>query len=157
FFSAFWILSANSWMQTPTGFRFEHGMFYVSNWLDAIFNPSFPYRLVHMLLASYVTVTFVIAGVSAWFLLNRRQEETARVTFSCAMLAALFVVPLQVIAGDMHGLNTLQYQPVKLAAMEGRWDTERGAPLTLFAIPDMEKEENRYAIEVPKLGSLILR
>ncbi|HUR43297.1 MAG TPA: cytochrome ubiquinol oxidase subunit I [Aestuariivirga sp.] len=154
--SAFWILSANSWMHTPAGYRLEEGVFYAGNWLEIIFNPSFPYRLAHMLNASYLTTSFLVAGISAWYLLKNRDVELARHAFSLAMGMALVLAPLQLLIGDLHGLNTLKHQPLKIAALEGRWETERGAPLTLFAIPDMEAETNRYAIEVPRLGSLIL-
>jgi len=155
--SAFWILAANSWMQTPAGFtRDANGQFFVAHWFDVIFNPSFPYRLVHMLLASYVTGCFVVIGVSALQLLRGRGGEFARTALSASLWLATIVVPLQIAAGDAQGLNTRAHQPIKLAAIEGRWETGRRVPLTLFALPDQEHQTNHYAIEVPVLGSLIL-
>lgn len=154
--SAFWILSANSWMHTPAGYRLENGVFFAANWFDVIFNPSFPYRLAHMVIASYLTTSFVVAGVSAWYLLRSRHLDIARPAFSLAMGMALVLAPLQLVAGDLHGLNTLKHQPMKVAAMEARWDTARGVPFTIFALPDMQAESNRYALDVPRLGSLIL-
>lgn len=156
FISAFWILSANSWMHTPAGYVIKEGIFYPESWMAAIFNPSFPYRYLHMVMASLLSATFLIAGISAWYLLKRRHLVLARSTFSVTLMTALFLAPAQLIIGDFHGLNTLKYQPIKLAALEGRWEAERGAPLTLFAIPDTQAERNRFAVEVPKLGSLIL-
>lgn len=154
--SAFWIIAANSWMQTPAGYRLENGVFYAANWIDIIFNPSFPYRFLHMVAASYLTTSFVIAGISAWYLLKDWQVETARASFSLAMGMAIVLAPLQIFIGDMHGLNTLKYQPVKIAAIEGRWESGRGVPLALFALPDVKNEVNHFAVEVPHLGSLIL-
>ena len=155
--SAFWILSANSWMQTPQGFRFgEDGLLYPTDWLQVIFNPSFPYRLVHMILAAYLTTAFVVGGIGAFYLWRKRHEKHARVMFGMAMLMAVFVAPLQPIVGDMHGLNTLEHQPAKVAAMEGIWETQRGAPLKLFGWPDDDEEITKYALEIPKLSSLIL-
>ena len=157
FFSAFWILSANSWMHTPAGYAINAaGQFVPVDWWAIIFNPSFPYRLVHMVLAAYLTTAFVVGGVGAFHLLRDRSNQAARLMFSMAMWMAAIVAPIQVIAGDMHGLNTLQYQPAKIAAMEGHFETQAGAPLILFGWPDMEAETTRYAIEVPKLGSLVL-
>jgi cytochrome d ubiquinol oxidase subunit I len=157
FLSAFWILSANSWMQTPTGYAVNaEGQFIPVSWLAIIFNPSFPYRLVHMVLAAYLTTAFVVGSVGAFHLLRDNRNERARVMFSMAMWMAVVVAPIQIIAGDMHGLNTLQHQPAKIAAMEGHFDTQRGAPLILFGWPDMQAETTRYAIEVPRLGSLVL-
>jgi len=157
-FSAFWILSVNSWMQTPTGYALnEVGQFVPADWWAAIFNPSFPYRFVHMVLAAYLTTAFVVGGVGAWHLLRDPQDRAARIMFSMAMWMALVVAPLQVVAGDMHGLNTLEHQPAKIAAMEGHWDeTIAGAPLILFGLPDDAAEMTRYKVEVPHLGSLIL-
>ncbi|MEO3428962.1 cytochrome ubiquinol oxidase subunit I [Pelagibius sp. CAU 1746] len=156
-FSAFWILSVNSWMQTPAGYGVnEVGQFVPTDWWAAVFNPSFPYRFVHMVLAAYLTTAFVVGGVGAWHLLRDRDNRGARLMFSMAMWMALVVAPLQVLAGDMHGLNTLEHQPAKIAAMEGHWETRQGAPLILFGLPDDEAEETRYALEVPHLGSLIL-
>jgi cytochrome d ubiquinol oxidase subunit I len=155
--SAFWILSANSWMQTPTGFGVNDlGQFVPGDWWSIIFNPSFPYRLVHTLMAAYLTTAFVVGGVGAYHLLRHRENEGARIMFSMAMWMAAIVAPLQLWVGDMHGLNTLEHQPAKIAAMEGHFDTQKGAPLILFGWPDMAAETTRYAVEIPKLGSLIL-
>ena len=157
--SAFWILSANSWMQTPVGFDINaEGQFIPLNWWEIIFNPSFPYRLVHMVLAAYLTTAFVVGATGAFHLLRDRHNEAARLMFSMAMWMAAVVAPIQIVAGDLHGLNTLEHQPAKIAAMEGHFDTyEDGAPLVLFGIPDMEEAEIHSAIAIPKLGSLILR
>ncbi len=155
--SAFWILSVNSWMQTPQGFRAgADGLLYPTNWLEIIFNPSFPYRFVHMVTAAYLTTAFTVGGIGAYYLWRRRHVAHARVIFGMAMIMAIFVAPLQMLFGDMHGLNTFKYQPTKLAAIEGLWETQRGAPLVLFALPDQEAEMNRYAIEIPLVSSLIL-
>lgn len=157
FFSAFWILSVNSWMQTPAGYAInEAGQFVPEDWWAIVFNPSFPYRLVHMVLAAYLTTAFVVGAVGAWHLLRDSGNKGARVMFSMAMWMAAIVAPVQIVAGDMHGLNTLEYQPAKVAAMEGHFETLTGAPLILFGLPDMAAEETRYALEIPKLGSLIL-
>ncbi|MGH7090466.1 MAG: cytochrome ubiquinol oxidase subunit I [Stellaceae bacterium] len=156
-FSAFWILAANSWMQTPAGFALgADGRFQVTSWWNAIFTPSLPYRLAHMVLAAYITGTYVVIGVSGFYLWQRRHLEFAKAGFSIAMWIAIVLVPLQLIAGDEHGRNTLDYQPIKVAAMEGDWDTKDGQPLVLFAWPDQSAEKNLFPIEVPKLGSLIL-
>lgn len=156
-FSAFWILSVNSWMQTPAGYAMNDvGQFVAADWWAVVFNPSFPYRLVHMVLAAYLTTAFVVGGVAAWHLLKDRTNEPARLMFSMAMWMAAIVAPMQVVAGDMHGLNTLEHQPRKVAAMEGHFDTRRGAPLVLFGIPDAEAEQMNYAIELPKVASFIL-
>lgn len=156
--SAFWILSVNSWMQTPAGFGInEAGQFIPVDWWAVIFNPSFPYRLVHMVLAAYLTTAFVVGAVGAWHLLKDKTDEAARIMFSMAMWMALLVAPLQVLAGDQHGLNTLEHQPAKVAAMEGHFETQRGAPLILFGLPDMEAGETHARIEIPKAGSLILK
>ena len=155
--SAFWILSANSWMQTPQGYRIgENGLLYPTNWLEIIFNPSFPYRLVHMVMAAYLTTAFTVGGIGAYYLWRRQHVKHARVMFGMAMLMAIFVAPLQPIIGDLHGLNTLEHQPAKVAAMEGIWETERGAALRLFGWPDQEEERTKYSIEIPYLSSLIL-
>ena len=156
-FSSFWILSVNSWMQTPAGFGYnEAGQFIPKDWWAIVFNPSFPYRLVHMVLAAYLTTAFVVGGVAAFHLLKDKTNQGARVMFSMAMWMAAIVAPMQLLAGDQHGLNTLEHQPVKIAAMEGHFETQKGAPLILFGIPDMEAGETKYSIEIPKLASLIL-
>jgi cytochrome d ubiquinol oxidase subunit I len=155
--SAFWILSANSWMQTPRGFRIgEDGLLYPTDWLEVIFNPSFPYRFAHMVTAAYLTTAFVVAGIGAYYLWRRRHVQHARVMFGMAMIMAVFVAPMQLVLGDLHGLNTLEHQPAKVAAMEGLWDTQKGAPLVLFGWPDQEAETTKYSLEIPKLSSLIL-
>jgi len=156
-FSAFWILSVNSWMHTPAGYAFNaQGQFVPDDWWAIVFNPSFPYRLVHMVLAAYLTTAFVVGAVGAYHLLARRTDPAARVMVSMAMWMAALVAPLQLVAGDLHGLNTLEHQPAKVAAMEGHFETQQGAPLILFGVPDMEAETTHYAIEIPKLGSFIL-
>jgi cytochrome d ubiquinol oxidase subunit I len=158
-FSAFWILSVNSWMQTPQGFGVNAaGQFVPEDWWAIIFNPSFPYRLVHMVLAAYLTTAFVVGAVGAWHLLRRPDSRGAAIMFSMAMWMALIVTPIQIVAGDEHGLNTLAYQPAKIAAMEGLYESypEGRAPLTLFGLPDDEAGVIRYAVKVPLLGSLIL-
>jgi cytochrome d ubiquinol oxidase subunit I len=159
FFSAFWILSVNSWMQTPAGYGINAaGQFVPVDWWAIIFNPSFPYRLVHMLFAAYLTTAFVVGAVGALHLLRGRQMAGARVMFSMAMWMATIVAPLQIVAGDMHGLNTLEHQPVKVMAMEGHYESHPdGAPLILFGIPNEEEQRIDYAIEIPKLSSLILK
>jgi len=155
--SAFWILSANSWMQTPAGHAVNAvGQFTAADWWAVIFNPSFPYRLVHMVLAAYLTTAFAVGAVGAFHLLRDGGNEGARIMFSMAMWMAALVAPVQVLAGDMHGLNTLAHQPAKIAAMEGHFETRSGQPLVLLGWPDMAAATTRYAIEVPRLGSLIL-
>ena len=155
--SAFWILSANSWMQTPQGIRVgADGLLYPTSWLQVIFNPSFPYRFVHMVTATYLTTAFAVAGIGAFYLWRGRHVPQARVMFGMAMIMAVFVAPMQLLFGDLHGLNTFKYQPAKVAAMEGLWETKRGAPLLLFGWPDQEAETTKFAIEIPKLSSLIL-
>jgi cytochrome d ubiquinol oxidase subunit I len=155
--SATWILSVNSWMQTPAGYSITiAGQFVPEDWWAVIFNPSFPYRFVHMVLAAYLTTAFVVGGIGAWHLLKDNASPGARVMFSMAMWMAVLVAPIQIFAGDLHGLNTLEYQPAKVAAMEGHYENQSGAPLILFGIPDDEAEETRYQLAIPKLGSLIL-
>jgi cytochrome d ubiquinol oxidase subunit I len=155
--SATWILSVNSWMQTPTGHAVnELGQFVPVDWLAIIFNPSFPYRLVHMTLASYLTVSFVVGGVGAWHLLRNRANPEARKMFSMAMWMATFVAPLQIFAGDLHGLNTLEHQPMKVAAMEGHWERQTGAPFLLFAWPDSAAEKNVFEVGIPYASALVL-
>ena len=157
--SAFWILSANSWMQTPTGYAVNaSGQFVAADWLKVIFNPSFPYRLVHMVLAAYLTTALVVGAVGAFHLLRDAHLAGPRVMFSMAMWMAALVAPIQILAGDQHGLNTLEHQPVKIMAMEGHFQSHKeGAPLLLFGLPDQAEAKVKYAIEVPKLGSLILK
>jgi cytochrome d ubiquinol oxidase subunit I len=154
--STFWIISASSWMHTPAGYEFTDGAYVPVDWWAVIFNPSFPYRLAHMVLAAYITTAFVIGGASAIYLLRRRWEDKALVMLKCAIGFLAIVVPIQVFVGDLHGLNVREHQPAKLAAIEARWDTERRVPLTLFAWPDEAAETNHYALDVPYLGSLIL-
>jgi len=155
--SAFWILALNSWMQTPAGHVVQDGVLVAGSWLAVIFNPSFPYRLVHMLLASAITAAFVVAGLSAWRLLKAAQDPSARKTLHFAVRLAAVLVPLQIVVGDLHGLNTLEHQPAKIAAVEALWKTEKGAALTLFGVINEKQKRNDYAIESPKALSLILR
>ena len=155
--SAFWILAAGSWMQTPQGFRVgENGILFPTNWLEVIFNPSFPYRFFHMVVAAYLTTAFAVAGIGAFCLWRGRHVAHARVMFGMAMIMAVFVAPMQLLIGDLHGLNTLEHQPVKVAAMEGLWETQRGAPLKLFGWPDPQAEITRFSLNIPNLSSLIL-
>jgi cytochrome bd ubiquinol oxidase subunit I len=157
--SAFWILSANSWMQTPAGYAVNaDGQFVAADWLKVIFNPSFPFRLVHMVLAAYLTTALVVGAVGAYHLLRDQHLAAPRVMFSMAMWMATLVAPIQILAGDQHGLNTLEHQPVKIMAMEGHFDSHpNGAPLILFGLPDETAAKVKYAIEIPKMGSLILK
>jgi len=154
--SAFWILALNSWMQTPAGFEMINGQAHVTSWLQVIFNPSFPYRLTHMLLASGLTVSFLVAGVSAYRWLRQERGAEVMASLKTGVYLAAILIPLQIVAGDFHGLNTLEHQPAKLAAMEGIWKTERGVAAVLFALPDAQARENRYEIAIPKLASLYL-
>jgi cytochrome d ubiquinol oxidase subunit I len=154
--SSFWILATNSWMQTPQGYKLVDGRFEPTDWFAIIFNPSFPYRLLHNVTAFYITTAFVVMGVGAWLLRRDRAAEDARMMIRMALDLLILLVPLQMILGDQHGLNTLQYQPAKIAAIEGRYDTVQPAPLTLFGIPDDAAAAMRYAIEIPHLGSLIV-
>ncbi|MEE3110742.1 MAG: cytochrome ubiquinol oxidase subunit I [Pseudomonadota bacterium] len=156
FISSFWILSANSWMHTPAGVELIDYRFHVVSWTEAIFNPSFPYRFAHMAMASFLTGGFVVAGVSAWFLLRGRDPEANRRALSMCLWLLLFLAPAQAVVGDFHGLNTLEHQPAKVAAMEGHWETSGNGPLLLFAIPDQEAQTNRFEIGIPNLASLIL-
>ena len=155
--STFWIISANSWMQTPAGFEIRDGIFFPVDWWKIVFNPSFPNRLVHMVMAAYLTTCFVVGGVSAWHLWKGKAVPESRIGFSMAVWFAAIVAPLQIVAGDLHGLTVLEHQPRKLAAIEGHWETHRGAPLVLFAVPDEEEERNRFEVAIPQLGSLILK
>jgi cytochrome d ubiquinol oxidase subunit I len=160
FISAFWILSVNSWMQTPTGFTIDDkGRFLPSgSWAEIIFNPSFPYRLIHTVIAAYLTTALVVGGVGAWHLLRNRTNPYARKMFSMAMWMAALVAPIQILAGDAHGLNTLEHQPAKVMAMEGHYDSHpNGAPLILFGIPNPAERRMDDVIEIPKLSSLVLK
>lgn len=157
FISAFWILATNSWMQTPQGYEIREGMVHVTSWIEAIFNPSFPYRFAHMAMAAFLTGGFVVCGVSAWFLLRRRDVEAHKRALSMTMWLLLILTPLQAWIGDEHGLNTLEHQPMKIAAMEGNWETQANVPLLLFALPDRDLQANRAEIGIPNGASLILR
>ena len=154
--SAFWILALNSWMQTPDGFEMIDGVAHATSWLAILSTPSFPYRLTHMLLASGLTASFLIAGVSAYRYLRGDADASVIAALRAAVFAAAVLIPLQIGVGDLHGLNTLEHQPAKVAAMEGIWADERGAPALLFAIPDEDTRSNKFAIGVPKVASLIL-
>jgi cytochrome d ubiquinol oxidase subunit I len=154
--SAFWILALNSWMHTPAGFTLQDGQFHASDWLAIIFNPSFPYRFAHVLLASFLTSAFMIAGICAWRIRSGVSGPATHKVMKTGVVMAAVLIPLQIFVGDLHGLNTLEHQPAKIAAMEGVWETERGAPFTLFAWPDQEARKNRYAIEIPYAASMIL-
>ncbi len=156
--STFWILASNSWMQTPQGYEVINGRAVPVDWLSVIFNPSFPYRLLHMTLAAFLTAALVIAASGAWHLLKGRNNPRVRTMFSMAMWLILIVAPIQMVIGDMHGLNTLKYQPAKIAALEGHWENKAGEklPLILFGFPSMKEEKTLYKIEIPALGGLIL-
>ena len=154
--SAFWILSLNSWMQTPVGFEMRDGIAYPTDWWAIIFNPSFPYRFTHKLIASGLTASFLIAGISSYRLLRGDDKKAPRLTLKVALVVAAVLAPLQAYVGDLHGLNTFEHQPQKVAAMEGVWETTQGAPLLLFAIPDEEQRTNHFELAVPNLASLIL-
>ena len=156
FISSFWILSANSLMQTPDGLELVNGMYYVKSWTDALFTSSFGYRFAHMALASFLTASLVVAGVSAWFILQKRELEANKKALSVALWFLLILAPTQAVVGDFHGLNTLEHQPMKVAAMEGNWETGTGVPLLLFAIPDKEAQTNHFEIKIPKLASYVL-
>jgi cytochrome d ubiquinol oxidase subunit I len=154
--SAFWILSLNSWMQTPTGFEMIAGKAHASDWHTIVFNPSLPYRLTHMLLASGLTAAFLVAGLSAYRWLREDRSPAVMAALRTGVFLAAGLIPLQIFVGDLHGLNTLEHQPAKIAAMEGAWHTERGLPLVLFAWPDESARTNHFEIAIPKLASLIL-
>ncbi|KQW38273.1 cytochrome ubiquinol oxidase subunit I [Rhizobacter sp. Root404] len=154
--SAFWILALNSWMQTPVGHEIIDGVYHVKSWVEVIFNPSFPYRFTHMLLASGLTCAFLLIGLSSWQLLRGVGQRAAPRVLRVGLTLAAVLIPLQIAVGDAHGLNTLEHQPAKIAAMEGVWETERGAPLLLFAIPDAAERKNHFEIAIPKMASLIL-
>lgn len=156
-FSAFWILSLNSWMQTPAGFSIDaQGRYHAQDWFAIVFNPSFPYRLAHKLLASTLTAAFLIAGLSAWQVLRGAANGVTHRALRTGVVAAAIAIPLQIVAGDLHGLNTLEHQPAKIAAIEGIWHTEKGVPLTLFGLPNEKEGRTDYALQVPKLASLVL-
>jgi cytochrome bd ubiquinol oxidase subunit I len=155
-FSSFWILATNSWMQTPRGYQVIDGWFFPSDWADIVFNPSFPYRLLHNDSAFFITTGFVVLGVGAWLVRRSRSVAEAQMMMRMALNLLIVLVPLQMYLGDLHGRNTLDYQPTKLAAIEGLWDTAGPMPEALFAIPDQAKQRNDYEIDVPHLGSLIL-
>lgn len=154
--SAFWIIALNSWMQTPTGFEMRDGIAYPLSWWEVIFNPSMPYRLVHMLIASGLTASFLVAGLSAYRILRGDSKHAPRLALKTGLVAAAILAPLQIVMGDLHGINTLQHQPAKIAAMEGLWETRTEVPLVLVAWPDQEERRNRFSLEIPKLASLIL-
>ena len=154
--SAFWILALNSWMHTPTGFEMIDGQAHVTSWLEVIFNPSFPYRFTHMMLASGLTVAFLVAGISAYRWLRDDRGADVLASLKTGVYMAAVLIPLQIVAGDLHGLNTLEHQPAKIAAMEGIWETQKGAPAVLFGIPDSETRSNKYEIAIPNLASFYL-
>ena len=154
--SAFWILALNSWMQTPAGYTMINGQAHATDWLAIIFNPSFPYRLTHMLFASGLTASFLMAGVSAYQWLRGDRAPAVLAALRTGVFVAATIIPLQIVVGDAHGLNTLEHQPAKIAAMEGIWNTERGAPALAFALPNATEKRNDYAIGIPKIASLIL-
>ena len=154
--SAFWILALNSWMHTPAGFVMIDGKAHVTSWLEVIFNPSFPYRFTHMMLASGLTVAFLIAGISSYRWLRSDRGAEVVTGIKTGVYLAAFLIPLQIIAGDLHGLNTMKYQPAKLAAMEGIWETQKGVPAVLFGLPDEKTRSNKYEIAIPKLASFYL-
>ena len=154
--SAFWIIVLNSWMQTPQGFEMINGQAHALNWMEIIFNPSMPYRLAHMMTASFLTVFFLLAGLSAYRYLQGSRSQANRKVLKLAIVAAAILTPIQIFLGDMHGLNTLRHQPAKLAAMEGIWNTEKGVPAVIFAIPDEKTQSNRFEIAIPKLASFYL-
>jgi cytochrome d ubiquinol oxidase subunit I len=154
--SAFWILVLNSWMHTPAGFEMRDGVAHATDWMAIVFNPSMPYRLVHMLLASGLTVAFLIAGISAFRHLRGDRSPANRLSLKTGIAIAAVLIPAQILAGDLHGLNTLEHQPAKVAAMEGNWETRGNVPLILFAMPDEEARENRFELAIPSGASLIL-
>ncbi len=154
--SAFWILALNSWMHTPAGFEMRDGVAHATDWLAIVFNPSFVYRLTHTMIASFLTVAFLIAGLSAYRWLRGDRTPAVAAALKVGVYLAAVLTPTQVLVGDLHGLNTLEHQPAKIAAMEGLWETQNGAPLVLFGLPDAETQSNRFAVEIPKLASLIL-
>ncbi|WP_045827234.1 cytochrome ubiquinol oxidase subunit I [Teredinibacter turnerae] len=154
--SAFWILALNSWMHTPAGFEMREGVAHVTSWWEVIFNPSFPYRLMHMLVASGLTAAFFVAGISAYRIRKGDTKRAPLLALKTGIFMAAVLMPLQILVGDLHGLNTFEHQPQKVSAMEGVWHTEQGAPLLLFAIPDEEAQKNHWEIGIPHMASLIL-
>ncbi len=154
--SAFWILALNSWMHTPAGFEMINGQAHVTSWLEVIFNPSFPYRMTHMLLASGLTGSFLLAGISSYRWLRGDRAKDVMASLRSGVMVAAVLIPIQILVGDLHGLNTLHHQPAKLAAMEGIWETQAGVPAVLFAIPDQTTQSNKYEIAIPKLASFYL-
>ena len=154
--SAFWIIALDSWMQTPQGYEMIDGVAYVTSWMEVIFNPSMPYRVTHMLLASGLTAAFFVAGISAYRIYKGDNKSSAKVALKFAMLVAAITIPIQIFVGDLHGLNTFKHQPAKVAAMEGVWQTDSGVPLLLFALPNEDTRENSFEIKVPKMASIIL-
>ena len=154
--SAFWILALNSWMHTPAGFEMINGQAHVTSWFEVIFNPSFPYRMTHMLIASGLTGSFLLAGISAYRWLKNDRAKDVMASLRTGVMVAAVLIPVQIVVGDLHGLNTLKYQPAKLAAMEGIWETQKGVPAVLFAIPDQATQSNLYEIAIPKLASFYL-
>lgn len=154
--SSFWILSANSWMQTPAGFTIQDGRFFPADWVQIIFNPSLPYRIAHTVIGFYVTTGFVVVGVAAYLIRDGRFVREGRIMLSMTLWLLSVLVPLQIFAGDQHGLNTLKYQPAKIAAMEAHWETGPRVPFIVFAVPEQENASNRYAVSIPLFGSLIL-
>jgi cytochrome d ubiquinol oxidase subunit I len=154
--SAVWILALNSWMHTPAGFEMINGQAHVTSWLQVIFNPSFPYRFSHMLLASGLTVSFLVAGLSAYRWLRNDRGADVRAALRTGVYIAAFLIPVQILVGDAHGLNTLEHQPAKVAAMEGIWETQQGAPAVLLALPNKETRSNDYEVAIPGLASLYL-
>lgn len=155
--SSFWILALNSWMQTPVGFEMINGKAHATDWLQILFSPSMPYRFTHMLLASGLTAAFLVAGISAYRWLRNDRGPAVMAALKTGVYLAALLIPIQIFAGDLHGLNTLEHQPQKVAAMEGLWTTQTRAPLVLFALPDAQTRSNKYSIEIPGLSSLILR
>jgi len=156
--STFWILASNSWMQTPQGYAIQNGLVVPVDWFKIVFNPSFPFRLLHMSTAAFLASAFFVGSSAAWHLLRKNDTPAIRKMLSMALWMALIVSPIQAVLGDAHGLNTLEHQPAKIAAIEGHWENPPGepTPLILFGIPDMEQERTKYALEIPYLGSLIL-
>lgn len=154
--SAFWVISANSFMHTPAGYRIEDGILHVASWPQAIFNPSFPFRLAHMVTASYLSTSFLVIAVGAWYVRHKRHDDFALTTLRWGLGAAALLAPLQIFIGDQHGLSTFHHQPMKVAAIEGHWRTSSDVPLILFGWPDQEAEKNRLELAVPHLGSVIL-